>query len=158
MILSKSAWYSKAYYFIQSWWAFSRNQNWDGRRYEDKSIVDSDICTFMRAYMVKLPILIFAHLFMYWMLFFTFIQFPITYLGLSSYFVTVMVVAGIIGLGTGAYFGERKLSCYLDSRPSKSKPVRTDPTFLELFCAWIRARHDKVCVLMTFKDEESKDD
>lgn len=150
MVLSKSTWYMKAYFFIQSWWSFSKGKSWDGRKYKEGEINSADICTFMRAFIFKLPILLVAHLCMYWMIFFTFFQFPIEYLGFSGYFVAIMVIIGAIGMGFGAYIGERKLRCYFDSKPSK--PARTDPTFLNLFCTWIKARHDKICVLITFED------
>lgn len=156
MVLSKTAWYSKLYYFTQGWWAYSAGRSYDAKRYEDKSVVNSDICTFMRALVVKLPIMIIAHLSMYSFIFFTFFQLPINYLGFSGWFTSVMIIAGIIGLGFASVFGEKKLRSYFDSRPSR--PVSTKPTFFDVICTWIRAKHDKVCVLMTFEDEPLEDE
>lgn len=156
MVLSKAAWYSKIYYFTQGWWAYSIGKSYTAEMYEDKSINNADICTFMRALIIKLPIMIIVHLTMYWFIFFTFFQLPINYLGFSGWFVIIMIIASIIGLGFGIVFGEKKLHCYFDSRPPK--PVKlTGPTFWDLICTWVQGKHDKICVLMTFEDEDTED-
>lgn len=123
---------------------------WDGVRYENGENTKSDICTFMRAFIVKLPVLIFANVFVYFMIFFTFLIVPIHYLGYTGWFTIILIISAIIGVGFGAYFAEKKFSCYLNARPLK--PVRKEPTFWSLIKTGVKARHDKICVLMTFED------
>ncbi len=155
MVLSKSAWYSKIYYFTQAWWAWSLGRTYEARRYEDGSISNADICTFMRALIVKLPIMIIAHISIYWFVFFTFFQLPIHYLGFSGWFTTILIIAGIIGLGYVMFFGEKQFRGWYNARPQK--PIRTKPSFLDLCKTWVQAKHDKICVLMTFEDELDPD-
>jgi len=155
MILSKAAWYSKAYYFIQGWWAYSRDRKYEGKAYEKRSINNADICTFMRAFIIKLPFLIFVHLFMYWVLYLTFFHVPITYLGLSGWFTIVLIILGIVGLGVSAWFVAKKCSRYFKTKPKKFK---TEPTMWDLIRTRIQARHDKICILMTFEDKEAEND
>ena len=109
----------------------------------------------MRAFVLKLPILVVSHLFLLFMMLFTFFILPIYYLGYTGYFTGILIIAGVIGMCVGAYYGEKKVSAYLNN--GDTKPARTTPTFWELVCAWFKGHHDKVCVLMVF-DRESSDD
>ncbi len=158
MVLSKQSWYSKVYFFIQSWWSFSRGNEWQGDRWAKGSGkgTGTDICTFGRAFLLKFPFLIMCHITYISLICFTLIIFPIHYLGATGYFTAGLVICGIVGLGFGVRYGRKQLHSYLNAKPSK--PARTTPTFLEICCAWIKSHHDNICVLMTFENEESEDE
>lgn len=157
MILSRKSWYSKVYFFTESWWSYSGGNNYSGKQFEEGKITNSDICTFMRAFILKLPLLVAIHAFMAWLTFFVFLHLPIHYLGFTGYFTAILVIVGFIAMCIGAYYGEKKVSAYLKAKDAK--PARTTPTFWDLSCAWVKAKHDRICLLMTFADEEEiKDD
>ena len=157
MVLSKKSWYSRFYFFIESWWAYSKGEKWDAREFEQGRVSGSDICTFMRAFILKLPILVGVHALMFALLYVAFFQFPISHLGLTSYFTSVIMICGIIGICMGAWYGEKKVSTYFRNFDSNTKPAKTEPTFLDIFIAWIKGHHDNICLIMRFEDEETED-
>lgn len=146
MILSDSTWYSKVYFFIEDWWASAKGKSWAG----DKSYhVNTNLCEFMRAFIFKLPILLLMQVILYGIVLFTFILFPMSYLGFTFYAIGVLAIAGVIGMWIGA----RSVNLFSRGKQTFKEP-KSEPSFWDIVKLWIEARHDAICPLMTFKEDK----
>lgn len=150
MILSESAWYSKAYFFIEDWWAYFCGEDYRADKYYHKK---TNLCKFMRTFIFKLPIILISQAILYLSVAFTFFIFPTYFLGFHVYAVIIICIGGIIGGWIGLKFVLN--TDFISS--FKSKSTVDYPSFWDLVMLWLKARKEAVCPLINIKKDVEND-
>ena len=149
MILRESAWYSKAYFFIESWWAYALDRPVFAPKNNHR---DTNLCQFMRTFVLKLPIILASQVILYGGLLTVFLIFPMSVLGFTGYAVAFMIIGCLIGGAIGGNLAKKH-----GLIPSfGSKTPRTEPSFWYLTKLWYKARKEQWCPMINI--EEDKED
>lgn len=146
MILSEKVWYTKLYFFIEDWWAYFISKDWKANK---SYHTNTNLCEFMRAFILKLPILIVSPLILFGSIFFTFFFHPIYFLGFTWYIIVLLCIAGFVGIIYAVNYVHNTIS-----QRQAEKPKSTSPSFWRLFTTWIRARKQAICPLIKIGDDK----
>lgn len=156
--LNYNSWHARLFMQIQEAWdAFVGKDDIDR---ENKHYDRTDICRYIRAWVLKLPLLLALQLgFLVYMLY-VIVIYPLTYAGAAAYgtfwIVVGCIVAAVVTFGVimhlFGWLGSKLKEARRDKEQEELEEEKA-PGLWEMFKQWIQDKHDKICTTVVINGD-----
>lgn len=158
--LNRESWHAKVFMQIQEAWDAFRGKDSVDRSYTNYG--NTDICRYIRAWVIKLPLVVAIHaLFVYYVAY-VFAIYPLTYAGTAAY-MNFWTFVGFIILAVAAFCLVAWFLSWLGSLwkehkdeilPEKERSKKKGPSLWQMFKQWVKDRHDKICTTVIINGDD----